>query len=355
MLATTLSVVVMAAGGFNDWHCEPRSDHPFPTVLVHGRGGTAEGFPDLVAALSAEGYCVFATDYGQVNGQGQHGVDHLWVSAAQIDDFIEQVLAATGAERVDVIGHSAGTGVLANLILARGGAEVVHRMISFGGLHHPYAHAGAPGFVDNDLFLPNLIAAARLVDPDLTAQQVIVAALDLYVQAGGTLAGIDAETATSNFASDLFDPSYWTELHGGLSEPPTTFIKIATDGRALATADAAPTVCYTNFVGVGDLLTGPSAGFQDPAPNVDNLLLESLADHAQILADPVALEHTLDALGTPCPFTDRDGEQDPTDESGDPDSDHGGFPDGGGCSAGGVASPLVALALLGLVRRRRPR
>ena len=361
MLARTLSMVLPAtvvagffgaearAGGLNDWSCAPGADRPYPVVLVHGRGGSIDGFGALVAALGDAGHCVFAANYGQVGGQGQHGVDHLWISGEQLDGFVAEVLAVTGAERVDLIGHSAGTGVIANYLLARGGAARVHRAISFGGLHHPYAHAGAPGFVDNDLFLPNLIAAARVVDPDVTAQEVITAALALYTSAGGSLAGIDVETATSNFASDLFDPDYWAELHGGLSEPPATFLKLASAGRSVATADAAPGVCYTNIVGVADLITGPSAGFQDEAPNVDNFLLVTPSDHVQILSDPIALGRTLAALATECRFT---GSTDPEPE---PDDGTAEDPAVTGCSAaGGSAAPgALLLALLLAVRRRR--
>lgn len=288
------------AAALNDFGCKPAPAHPYPVVLVHGRGGDINGFGALVDALGAAGYCVFGENYGQVGGNGPNGLDHLAVSAAEIDAFVAEVLARTRATRVDVIGHSAGAGVLDNLILARGGARRVHRLVSFGGLHHPYAHVGASGFIDTELFLPNLIAAARLVDPTITAQQVITTALALYAGAGGSLAGIDVATATSNFASDLFDPDYWRGLHGRLSEPPATTLKVDDGARTLTTADSAPTVCYTNIVGIADLLAGASAGFQDAAPNVDNFLLFTGSDHAQILADPIAVRKALDALATPC-------------------------------------------------------
>ncbi|MCB9570774.1 MAG: alpha/beta hydrolase [Kofleriaceae bacterium] len=392
-MAHTLSKVVIAAGilaaaalpagaahagGLNDWSCHPAPGRPYPVVLVHGRGGDIDGFGSLVAALRADGRCVYATNYGQVGGQGQHGVDHLWVSGAQLDAFVDQVLTATGAARVDLIGHSAGTGVIDNLVLARGAEHRIHRVVSFGGLHHPYAHAGAAGFEDNDLYLPNLIAAARLVVPGITAQQVIVNALALYTVAGGALAGVDAETATSNFASDLFDPVYWAELHGGPSEPPTTFIRLATDGRSLATHDASRFVCYSNLVGIADVVTGPSAGFQDDAPNVDNFVLPTSADHAQLLTDPVALTYAIAALSTACPYTEAGVPDDPDADGdpgapgpdagvGDPDGDGAGNPDdpgaggtpggcavggGGGGGAAGAGLVLALGALLGLARRR---
>ena len=105
-----------SAAGLNDYSCKLTSAHPRPVVLVHGRGGDVQGFQTLIGALGAAGYCVFGTNYGQVGGQGPNGLDHLTVSAAEIRDFVNEVLAKTGARQVDVIGHSAGTGVLDNFI-----------------------------------------------------------------------------------------------------------------------------------------------------------------------------------------------------------------------------------------------
>lgn len=350
------------AAGLNDDACKPAAAHPYPVVLVHGRGGDVLGFGALVDALSGAGYCVFGENYGQVGGSGPNGLDHLTVSAAEIAAFVQHVRAVTGAARVDVIGHSAGTGVLDNFILARGGASQVYRLVSFGGLHHPYAHVGASGFVDSELFLPNLILAARRVDPNVTAQQIITNALALYAGAGGSLAGVDVTTATSNFASDLFDPDYWKALQGGLSEPPATFLRVSSGDRTWRTADAAPTVCYTNIVGIADVLAGSSAGFQDPAPNVDNFLLWSASDHAQILADPIAIDKTLRALATPCasaPATVAEG-----DGTSPPGVSDGAAAARGGCACAVSGSPppgvdgafVAALAALSwFVRRRRQR
>ncbi len=332
------------AGGLNDVSCQLTPAHPRPVVLVHGRGGNVDGFGSLIDALTAAGYCVFGMNYGQTDGRGPYGHDHLTVSGGQIAWFIRHVLAQTGAERVDVIGHSAGTGVLDNVILEKGDGYLIHRMVSFGGLHHPYAHIGAAGIADGTLFLPNLIDTARIVAPDITAQEVIVAAIDLYASVGGSLAGIDVETATSNFAADLFEPNYWRALHGGLSEPAGTYVLIGAGARSVATSDSVPEVCYTNIVGFADLLAGTTAGFQDEAPNVDNFLLLTPSDHAQILDDPVAVAKTLAALGTPCEpaWPDDDGaEPDGGDGGGggggdgDGDGDGGGGGDGGGDGGGG--------------------
>lgn len=341
------------AGALNDWNCRPDAVHPYPVVLVHGRGGDVAGFGALIDVLSAEGYCVFGTNYGQTDGQGANGMDHLSVSGAQIDDFIDQVLHATGAEQVDMIGHSAGTGVIDNVILEKGGGGRIHRVASIGGLHHPYAHAGAGTIVDGILFLPNLIETARLFDPDITAQEVITWAVQTF-----QISGMDAETATSNFVDDLFEPSYWMALHGRLSEPTGTYALLGNSHRSLLTHDAIPDICYTNIVGIADLLAGPAAGFQDEAANVENVMLYTASDHGQLLGDPVAIAKVLDAFADPCrvPIDDPPpggGDEGDDDPSGGDDGGGGGI-ESNGCSTTPAPSAGLALALgLGLALRRR--
>lgn len=361
MLKTNLAFLVLlsssgiAHAGINDPTCRPTADRP-PVILVHGRGGDVNGFGPLVAALEASGRCVYGINYGRTNGAGPNGHDHLTVSGGQIAAYIDEVRAQTGAAQVDVIGHSAGTGVLDNVILEKRKGDRIRRLVSFGGLHHPYAHAGASGIADGQLFLPNLVATARLVDPDITAQEVIVNAINLYAGAGGSLAGIDVETATSNFAADLFEPDYWKALHGNLSEADGVYVTVGGSQRSRTTGDSIPTICYTNIVGLGDLITGAAAGFQDPAPNVDNFLLLSGADHGQILADPAALEKTIDALGRPCVHaTPPDDPPTPPDDVPEDPSE----PDNPGEAAGGCSTShadggalLLLLAILALRQRR---
>ena len=349
---------VAAAGALNDPACKPAAAHPQPVVVVHGRGGHATDMAAITAVLLDRGYCVFGADYGQITGGGSTGMDHLATSSHELADYVALVRAQTGAAGVDIVGYSEGTGVANDLILAKGGGFQIRRLVSFGGLQHPYAHVG-----DNDLFLPNLIATARIVDPNVTAQQVITTAIDLYAGVGGQLADVDREVAESPFASDLFDPAYWSGLHGALSEPAGVYLRLATAGHhTVATHDQDPRICYTNLISPGDPITGLAAGYQDPAPNVDNVLLASTADHTQIISDPAALAKLVAALGSPCAVSPFDGGApiDPGGGSDDPNGGGGddeGGPGGGshaGCNAGGASGLGFAFAFLGLRRRRRP-
>lgn len=293
------------AARLNDPNCKPTAARPYPVVVVHGQAGNFEGMTGVTNALAGDGYCVYAKNYGHVPG-GANGQDHLSTSAGQISAFVDQVLAQTKAAKVNVVGHSAGVGVLNNYIQKKGGAAKVHRAAMFGGLHHPYAHVGVARFADATLYLPNMIAAARKVVPGISASQVVKVALDLYSSAGSPLGMIDPglrATMQSNFTSDLFDPVYWEDLQGGQSEEPYSFLRIGQSERLKTTNDSAPNVCYTNIVAVADLVTGATAGFQDEAPNVDNFLLPTSVTqnaHNDMLADPVAHAKMLSNFSAPC-------------------------------------------------------
>ena len=101
--------------GANDWACRPSAAHPDPVVLVHGTFATMRAnWGRLSPKLAAAGYCVFALDYGRradvpapLNFSG--GLVPMEQSALELAAFVDQVLAATGATKVDVVGHSQGS------------------------------------------------------------------------------------------------------------------------------------------------------------------------------------------------------------------------------------------------------
>lgn len=297
VLALLLAANDAEAAGLNDKNCKPTANRPFPVIVVHGQAGNFEGMRGVTDALVREGYCVFARNYGFVPG-GANGQDHLSSSANQISQQLDEVLALTKAQKVDVVGHSAGTGVLDNMILKKKRADKVHNFVSFGGLHHPYAHAGLAGQVDASVYLPNLTLVARKVVPGFKIIDVI--------KVGTRALNLDPAlraTAESPFVEDLFDPDYWQDLHGGHSELNGDLVKVGDSERTKLTNDAAPNICYTNIVAIADLLVGPATGFLDEAANVDNFLLTSTITqnaHNDMLGDPIAIGKMLSGLTRTC-------------------------------------------------------
>ncbi|WOC12606.1 esterase/lipase family protein [Gordonia sp. MP11Mi] len=126
--------------GSNDFSCKPTPEHPRPVVLVHGTGGAqATNWGPYPALLTNRGYCVFALTYGAIPGvpwpaNQIGGMDKQDVSARQLDRFVDDVLAATGAETVDLVGHSQGTYMPTYYVKFLRGAEKVTKYVSLAPL-----------------------------------------------------------------------------------------------------------------------------------------------------------------------------------------------------------------------------
>ena len=101
-----------AVGGLNDPSCRPAEVHPDPVVFLHGIGANKDlgfGLADMATWTSEQGYCAFSITYGAHPAfPTVGGLRPVAESAAQIKDFILQILDRTGAEKVDIVGHSEG-------------------------------------------------------------------------------------------------------------------------------------------------------------------------------------------------------------------------------------------------------
>jgi triacylglycerol lipase len=137
------------APGTNDWSCKPTSRHPRPVVLVHGTlGNRSTNWQTYGPLLKNNGYCVFALTYGStvpVPFPGAFGgLGKMETSAQQLKTFVAKVLNATGASKVDLVGHSQGTLMPDYWLKYLGGAGKVGSYISLAPLWHGTGLAGPP-------------------------------------------------------------------------------------------------------------------------------------------------------------------------------------------------------------------
>jgi triacylglycerol lipase len=140
--------------GANNFSCKPSAAHPDPVVLVHGLGATmSENWGYLSPLLAARGYCVFALTYG-LDPRFPYfgGVIPIEQSSHELASFVSRVLAATGAGKVDLLGHSEGTFMPEYWLKFLGGAAYVNRYVAMTPL---YAGTNLGGFAElRDVLAP---------------------------------------------------------------------------------------------------------------------------------------------------------------------------------------------------------
>ena len=126
--------------GANNWSCKPTAAHPDPVILVHGTfADMSDSWQALSPLLYDNGYCVFALNYGSYNGSGALGIyatGPIEASAGQLDQFVNRVLVATGASKVDIVGHSQGGMMPRYYIKNLGGASKVNALIGLAPSNH---------------------------------------------------------------------------------------------------------------------------------------------------------------------------------------------------------------------------
>lgn len=103
-------------------------------ILVNGTFMTqALSFQAGSPLLKNAGYCVFTFNFGNPSGLEQmpiQAIGDIRGSGRELAAMVDRVLAATGAEEVDLVGHSQGGGALSDYYINElGGADKVHSRI----------------------------------------------------------------------------------------------------------------------------------------------------------------------------------------------------------------------------------
>ncbi len=105
-------------------------------MLVHGLSASqGTNWSYLSPILKDAGYCVFSLTYGRdprldALPYSPGGVIRMQQSSKELKAFVAKVLEATGARKVDLVGHSEGTVMPRWYLEKRGGARSVKRFVA---------------------------------------------------------------------------------------------------------------------------------------------------------------------------------------------------------------------------------
>jgi len=242
----------VAPAGANNWSCKPSTAHPYPVVLVHG---TFENMNDnwggASPLLADNGYCVFAFDYGGTSASADiQGTGDIAVSAAQLKAFVNQVLAATGTAKVDLVGHSQGGMMPRYYIDFLGGASTVDKLVALAPSNNGTTLDGITALGQQLSLLEPANSFLSLICQACVQQEVGSSFLAALNAGGETVASVSYTVIESN-ADEVVTP-------------------------------------YTN-------------AFLPAASNVTNILVQNQcaidgSDHLEIAYDPIALTDVLNAL-----------------------------------------------------------
>lgn len=126
-----------APPGVNVSGCKPSAAHPRPVVLVTGTfGNMTDDWAGLGPTLANQGYCVYSTPVGGDPNVLVQTTGPVVTSAKQIASFVGQVLAQTGANQVDLVGHSQGGLIAEYYAKLLHGAPHVHTLVALSPTTH---------------------------------------------------------------------------------------------------------------------------------------------------------------------------------------------------------------------------
>ncbi|GGN18949.1 alpha/beta fold hydrolase [Streptomyces fuscichromogenes] len=175
--------------GWNDYSCRPSAAHPRPVILVHGTlGNSVDNWLSLAPYLEDRGYCVFSLDYGQLDGVPVfYGLGPIDKSAEQLSAFVDKVLAATGAAKADLVGHSQGGMMPRYYLKFLGGAAKVNALVGLAPDNHGATLSGLTNLLP---YFPGASDLIKATTPGL-ADQIPGSAFLTKLNAGGdTVSGV---------------------------------------------------------------------------------------------------------------------------------------------------------------------
>jgi triacylglycerol esterase/lipase EstA (alpha/beta hydrolase family) len=239
--------------GAGNWACQPSAAHPYPVILVNGTFANQDDNWQAASPLLANhGYCVFSFNYGGTGFVTSTG--DIATSAGQLAAFVTQVRDATGAAKVDLVGHSQGGMMPRYYLKFDGGAENVHTLVGIAPSNHGTT-------LDGLATLASSLGAIGLVNSAINP------------------------LCTACTEQEAGSP-FLTSLNAG--------------------GDTVPGVNYTVIESRDDEVVTPYTSAFLSGPDVTNITVQNQcaldqSDHLEIVADPIALADMLNALDPQSP------------------------------------------------------
>jgi triacylglycerol esterase/lipase EstA (alpha/beta hydrolase family) len=167
--AATAAADSAPTSGWNDFSCKPSAAHPRPVILVHGTlGNSVDNWLSLAPYLESRGYCVYSLDYGQLTGVPVfHGLGPIDASAQQLSAYVDRVLAATGAAKADLVGHSQGGMMPRYYLKFLGGAAKVNALVGIAPDNHGATLSGLTNLLP---YFPGASDLIKATTPGLADQ-----------------------------------------------------------------------------------------------------------------------------------------------------------------------------------------
>ncbi|MFI1291187.1 esterase/lipase family protein [Streptomyces sp. NPDC020792] len=187
--AATAHAATAPSSGWNNYGCKPSAAHPRPVVLVHGTfGNSVDNWLSLAPYLKDRGYCVFSLDYGQLPGVPLfYGLGPIDKSAEQLSAFVDKVLAATGAAKADLVGHSQGGMMPRYYLKFLGGAAKVNALVGIAPDSHGTTLSGLTNLLP---YFPGASDLLKAATPGLADQIAGSAFLTKLNEGGDTVPGV---------------------------------------------------------------------------------------------------------------------------------------------------------------------
>lgn len=254
---TAVPLTPTSQGVHNDYSCRSTS-HPNPVVLLHGLGATYyEDLNEFEAYLQTLDFCTFSLTYGNFPGFPEvGGLEPIATSSQQIASFIKGVQSSTGADKIDIVGHSEGAFQTLYVPKFGGVSSIVDKIVaiappthgtSFANLYNASLLLGSAsnGLVESlietlgcpacDDLLPNGAAVAKLnngpiVQPGNTL--TVIASKDDELVTPTTTAFVEEDGVTNEYVQDTcpndptghigeaYDTSVWGLVINALESRP---------------------------------------------------------------------------------------------------------------------------------------